>query len=73
LTRSLGSRSIRLILYHLENEYSLKPNYATVKRQLKKLGYRWSRPRLTVINAEDPEDEAKVAAIRQAIQNAGAA
>jgi transposase len=63
--------TIRLILYHLENEYALKPSYATVKRQLKKLVYRWGRPRHTVVNAEDPEAESKVAAIRQAIQNAG--
>jgi transposase len=62
--------TIRLILYHLQTEYDLKPSYATVKRQLKKLGYRWERPRHTVVNAEDPEAETKVAAIRQAIQDA---
>jgi transposase len=64
--------TIRLILYHLQTEYDLRPSYATVKRQLKKLGYRWGRPRHTVVNAEDPEAEAKVAAIRQAIQDASA-
>lgn len=63
--------TIRLILYHLQAEYDLKPSYATVKRQLKRLGYRWGRPRHTVVNTEDPEAAAKVAAIRQAIQDAG--
>jgi transposase len=63
--------TIRLIPYHLENEYALKPSYATVKRQLKKLSFRWGRPWHTVVNAEDPEAEAEVADIRQAFKNAG--
>jgi hypothetical protein len=56
----------------LQTEYDLKPSYATVKRQFKKPGYRWGCPRHTVVNAKDPEAEAKVATIRQAIQDASA-
>ena len=63
--------TIALILYHLQTEYSLTPGRTTVKRRLKKLGYRWGRPRHTVVNAEDPEAEAKIAAIGETLQNAG--
>lgn len=63
--------TLRLILYHLQTKYNLNPSRSTAKRQLKKLGYRWGRPRHTVVNAEDPEAEAKMAAIREAINNAG--
>lgn len=63
--------TIALILYHLQTEYSIDSSRTTVKRQLKGLGYRWGRPRHTVVNTEDPEAEAKMAAIRETIQNAG--
>jgi len=63
--------TINLILYHLQTEYYLNPSRSTIKRQLKKLGYRWGRPRHTVVNAQDPEAAAKANAIREAIQNAG--
>lgn len=45
--------------------------YSLEERQLKKHGYRRGRPRHAVVNAEDSEAEAKVAAVRQAIQHAG--
>lgn len=63
--------TIKLILYHLQTEYNLNPSKSTVKRQLKNMGYRWGHPRHTVVNAEDPEAEAKIAAIREALDNAG--
>jgi len=60
--------SVRLLTAFLAQRFRLRLSPASVRRALRRMGWRWARPRLAPVHRTDPRAAAKLAAIQTARQ-----